>query len=843
MAGRWAEATDRGPATEQATAIERALSPSARERLNEAILEYQADQANRQKRRMAALTAAGRKIDVTTRDGRKMVRKPYKWQEDVWTFYDGTPQVKYAGRFFGNAGSRIRLFPGVVVDPDEPPVGVDVAVEDPEIMLPEAVAQAALDETDRLTNSADGMAGIMRGFMENIALIGECYLLGRASTPEDPVLGDEYWQVYSTSAISEKDDQIVVKETPESRGAPLPPGSEPVLYRIWRRHAQWPGLADSNMSAVLDECEELMIYGRLLRSIGRSSTMAGLFKLPSEIDLEQPPRAEDPGGGQSPIPAPGDVVTPQDLTVLERALMGSWANAAEVEGSPAAVAPFILRGKAEHLKEVGFVIPQRPIDDKIIERMAFLIQQVAHGTDLPVEVLTGVADANHWTGWQIEDSTYKAHVEPTAQIPASALTAVFLRPSLRERGVSPEWLPKIAFGLDASQLVVRPNRTQDALEAFDRNAISWEALRNYYGFPESDAPEVKELLVRAALEGRNVILPGQRPPPQIAPPGQRPEDGGEPTPDDEDVEGDEAEDEDERAARARLRALRPVALTAASVELPGLGEQLAAIEARLRDRLMVDSSHELHAVLRKAGNKLRGALQGQPERRRINGADPEDVGRLLGAERAGELVDVDSLLDGAFEPLRARWDSWVAEAEAAAITLVVRRADTPDAASQFRADMEERDHEAGWLALFLGLTALARTRLFALAEIEDGEGLADIAVPAGLVRDALAVAGGGQAAVQPIGAASDAGPPGLLTGPRWRLALRALEITQTGWEWRAGFPTRPFPPHTSLSGTFFRDWQDDALIAGGTFPGVSHYYPGDHRGCLCDAIPVLSRGG
>ena len=457
---------------------------------------------------MAQLSAAGRQIELTTRDGRKLIRKPSTWQADVWGFFDAVPQVKFAGRFYGNSGSRLRLYPGVVVDPEEQPVPVEEAVDDPEIGLPQAVADAALDETDRLTNSADGMAGIIRGFCENIALVGECYLLGRASTPADPVLGDEYWQVYSTSAITERDDQVMVQEDPESKPVPLPPGADPVLYRIWRRHARWPGLADSNMAAVLDQCEELVIYGRLLRAIGRSATMAGFLKLPSELDLEELPRALDPGGGQAPIPDPEDQAPNDGLTELERRIMQTFVVANEVDGSPASVAPFLVRGKAEHLKELGYVTLERPIDDKIIDRMTFLIQQVAHGADLPVEVLTGVAEANHWTGWQIEDATYKAHVEPTAQIPASALTAVFLRPALQERNVAAEWLPKMAFGIDASQLVVRPNRGQDARDAYDRHAISWEALRGHLSFAESEAPTPQELVLRAALEGTTVVIPG-----------------------------------------------------------------------------------------------------------------------------------------------------------------------------------------------------------------------------------------------------------------------------------------------------------------------------------------------
>ena len=36
----------------------------------------------------------------------------------------------------------------------------------------------------------------------------------------------------------------------------------------------------------------------------------------------------------------------------------------------------------------------------------------------------------------------------------------------------------------------------------------------------------------------------------------------------------------------------------------------------------------------------------------------------------------------------------------------------------------------------------------------------------------------------------------------------------------------------------FQSFSDDALANPGTFPNKPYFYPGDHDGCLCDAMPL-----
>jgi len=69
-----------------------------------------------------------------------------------------------------------------------------------------------------------------------------------------------------------------------------------------------------------------------------------------------------------------------------------------------------------------------------------------------------------------------------------------------------------------------------------------------------------------------------------------------------------------------------------------------------------------------------------------------------------------------------------------------------------------------------------------------------------------------------------------------------FHIETWGWRWRPGSSLRPFAPtqhHQDLAGVVFTDWDDDRLRNTTTrWLPVSHYYPGDHVGCLCSAPPT-----
>lgn len=801
-----------------------------------------------------AVTAAAQKINITTRDGRKLIRGAEKWQEEAWAYFDVLPWVKAAAAFMGNALSRVRLFPGVIVDPDEPPAPLSDTTG---TNLPKGLAAAADEELARINNGLDGMAGIMRGFGINLVIAGEAYLIGRPDA-DDPLF-DEVWGIYSRSAVEVRGETTRIKETPKDRGAPLP--DDALVYRIWRRNPQWPGLADANLRGALDACEELVIYGRVFRAIAKSAAHAGVLKMPQELDLPTGDRSLPADHADAPGPDPAAAGKGNDeLTPLERDLIEALITPVENDDTAASVAPFMLRGAHQYLDAVEWIDIGRSIDQKALDRIDGLISQVAHGMDLPVEILKGLSDTNHWTSWQIEDQTYKAHVEPVAAVPAYGIAAAFLRPALLERGFSADAVRQVVLGLDPSALVVRPNRGEDTKYAYEAGEASGDELRAALNIPDGAEPDTEELLVRYVLKrgiggvnltGYLMRELGLAPdlPVDLLSAGSR---GGGSSGDEDDDEsspsgdGGDAEDGGDpipgtQPARALLAAVDPLN------PFTELGEQLAAVESALMARLQVAASDDVTDALRVAGSRLRAAAQGDAElRQRINGLPPEDIGMTLGAQTVAALADPDWLLNGSFTRLGDRWDTWVAQAQAdTAALLAGHTATAPDrlaveaAIADYRARQDD-DRSAGWVVLAGLLVAFTRHRLTTGApEMVQGEHDPTTIVPAGVVRDALARVGGAEPGLLPAGSAQLSSVGGMSSSVRVRTVLDAMGATVRAFRWTVGAPAHPFEPHQSLAGVSFSDWDDQRLSNPAPWPPVPFFAPGDHQGCQCNAIPEI----
>lgn len=764
-------------------------------------------------------TAAARQIDLTTREGRRLLRKPEDWQKDALTFKRSIGIIDRGSRFHGSAMSRLRFYPGVIVDPDEEPIPVEDAVDDPEIKFPESLATAATVEWERVTNVMGGQASLQRKWGVLLSVIGDSWLVASANE-DDPEIED--WDVYAPSALSVKGSgesvQVLLQETPNGPKRTL---VDPVAYRIWRQDEEWPGLADSPLRSVFGECEEYLIYARQFRAIGKSRIPAGITLIPSEID---PPKQAAPNADGTPnTDQQGKAPEP---TELERMLMKHFLTPISDEGSAASVFGAIVRGKAEFLKEIRHIAFERPMDREIIARLDHLMRRMCDGIDLPPDLLLGIADANHWTGWLIDDATYKAHVYPLAMIPTSGLTTAFLRPAIRTHTEVSEtdrrlWLPKTVLGIDPTALVSRPNRGADTNDGFDRGALSWAAWRKHRGFPDSDAPEDEELDKRARYGFAKPRNPAAA---ETTIDGGTT--GGDPTP---------------------ARATSPVAplsvipgLRASSRTPARFGSSLFRIEQRVRERLVTEASSAVESALRRAGNKLRAAVQSDPAlRASVNGIEPEAVGAALGLAAASGVVNPDDLLAGSFDGLHEKWESWVGGAQAEIARMGRGYAGADPTGQAFVDDYETAagaDRDRGWAVLAGALFALARTRLFADEQKPiQGEYDPTLAVQVGVIRDALTATGGIEG-----DAPSTSGMAGGLTGGTevGRL-LTGIGLLVDGWVWAVGAPTFPFEPHADLDGFAFTDWQDEALANVDSWPAFSFYFPGDHFGCQCDTVPVI----
>lgn len=771
-----------------------------------------------------SITAAARRIDPSNpEDLVHIPKRPEQWQNEAWLYYDAVPEIKFAGRFNGNALSRLQLRVVADVSPDGAPVEVEEAVGEEGITA--SLAAAALDETIRM-GDADVMSGHMHEFGVDLTIPGDSYMVVTPETPTEP----ETWQVYSESAISRTKQGLTLRQKPGARPELLPPGT--IAHRIWRRHSRWPGLTDSNVRSILSEIEELLIYSRQFRAVGKSRNAAGLLYLHQDLD--------------TPAPATGPNGQATNLTTLEAGLTQSLVTPTYDDASASSVVPHIVRGKGRPDDMIKLFALDRKIDDQAIARVTFLIQRCAHGLDMPVEVLTGIADMNHWNAWAMEDQAYRMHIQPLASVPAFGLAKAHLRPALLARGFPQEAVARVGYEIDPSSLVVRPNRAQDAKDAFDRLGISWDRLRKDLGYGDDDAPSPEEVALRAAMGLGDFRARGNT----------GAEANGLPAGGNTATGGGQATMQPREIAQAYgLIPREHIAITASSTPARkpvDIGSRLAAIEARLRQRLVSSASQQLNGVLRQAGNRMKNRAQGTPELRAMTkGIAPEAICPTLGPLRVAALANGDGqLLDAEqFDETAWDFDRWTRSAQDKAVALL-RQYAPDDASAQAAIETFQRNQDANRdtakAALVAALLAWGTSRLFTPDGKPDlGEWNDRLSVPTSIVREALSLAGGSRGAGRDPGGVpgtDDLGSAGgLFAGPDMQAALGDIGVSVDEWEWFCGDPDRPFEPHHDLEGVTFQGFDDPLLTNDLSWPEYEFFWPGDHEGCECWAVAVTSQ--
>jgi hypothetical protein len=161
-----------------------------------------------------------------------------------------------------------------------------------------------------------------------------------------------------------------------------------------------------------------------------------------------------------------------------------------------------------------------PIDDKLIPQRESAIRRLATALDLPSDLLLGVSGMNHWGAAQVEESGIKLHIAPDAEMICHALTKGYLTPVLRAGGhdlIGPNG-GRIVMWYDPSEIVQRPDKSDDAILAYDRLEISGRALRREIGMSESDKPSSADLdEMTDKLERRSMGAAAVANPPQAEP--------------------------------------------------------------------------------------------------------------------------------------------------------------------------------------------------------------------------------------------------------------------------------------------------------------------------------------
>lgn len=276
-------------------------------------------------------------------------------------------------------------------------------------------------------------------------------------------------------------------------------------YRFWSPHPRWSEQPDAPMLAVQDICEELLILTLGVRATALTRLTNGILAVPTQLS----PNPLEPGMDEDPQQNP---------------FLSDWIEhvSAQID-NPASVEariPFLIEGDYEYIDRLKWIKTHDPATDYMERELRKeAIERLALSLDMSPEDLLGYTNANHWTGRQVQLDRWRMFGFNKAEQFATSLCSAYLRPALEEDGYS-GW-ENVVIGFDDSQVVISPDRTEDALKANAAGLLSGEATLAALGWSEKDAMEGEEKDEYLAIKLRDPAIIGEPPAGGPVAPGSR----------------------------------------------------------------------------------------------------------------------------------------------------------------------------------------------------------------------------------------------------------------------------------------------------------------------------------
>lgn len=392
------------------------------------------------------------------------------WQTEAWRLFDLVGELtKLSGRV-GDSVSQARLY---VTEVDE------TGEEQGEVQ-DQAIARLAAVPLGTGSQRDDNL----RLAGTDLAVGGECWIVGEGAA-KNPEKAEGSWFVVTGAALSREGGEVKVKR-PKQRGGSkltLRDGTD-LLIRCWRPHPNDTDQATSfTRSAIVPLREIELLTKREFAELDSRLTGAGVMFLPEGIDYPRHP--DDP---------PGIAGFMAYIQRAAAASMGDQSRASAMVPILATLPDHFL----EHLDKLRPINFWSELSAEITPMKDKAIGRVASMAEIPAEVLTGIADANHWTAWLISDEGIR-WIKGYLGLIADALTRGFLHRAIP--AVAPNADPKrYAFAFDTSTLASKPNRLEDATALHDRFLISDVELVKAGAFDPDVMPTTDQRVVQVLLK-------------------------------------------------------------------------------------------------------------------------------------------------------------------------------------------------------------------------------------------------------------------------------------------------------------------------------------------------------
>lgn len=398
------------------------------------------------------------------------------WQDEAWEHYDQVGELRFVANAIAGSMAQASFYVGEINDVSDDVRPVDEGVV-ADVFQTFGGSQAEREELIRRM----GLQLFVAGDGWIVGVPPEVLDDGRYTTDGIPPLGrslaDLRWLVLSVQELSVRQGRIELRLGDRVRTVSE---DDAVLIRVWRPHPRAYWEADSPVRSNLPVLRELVgLTKHISANIDSRLAGAGLLILPQSVSVMG-------GIGQTEDDDP-------DADPFLNDLMDSMLTPIKDRDAASAVVPLVIKVPDEVAASVGqsnLITFSTPFDERSKELRDEAIRRLALGLDVSPELLLGMGEVNHWSGWLIDEQNAKTHIGPVLGLVCNAITDAYLHPALAEAGVADPSRFRVWY--DMTDLTLRPDRSTAARELFDRGVISAESLRMHSGFDDSDAPPAEQ---------------------------------------------------------------------------------------------------------------------------------------------------------------------------------------------------------------------------------------------------------------------------------------------------------------------------------------------------------------
>ena len=383
------------------------------------------------------------------------------WQKEAWYYYDAIGELRAPVTWIANAVSSAIPYAAEI----DPQTGLITGPTDNEVV--QRAAAAAFGGAAKRAQLQQTMAVCWQ-------IPGEVFVIIRPRPAVKGVPQPDQWLALSGTQVQPNGTSWQYTD-PETL-ATIRLGRGDRLIRVWSPHPNQQSRADTAVRPALPILREverasMNIAARLDSRLASN----GIQLVPQELDFPK-----------------GDSAS--KMEAMAAFLLEAMDTAIQNPGTAAAQSPLLVEVPAELIEAfaAGKIDLSTAMDSAVTELRQDALSRLAATLDMPKEVAEGTTgESNHWSGWKIEEDTYKIYVAPLLDRLGGAVDEYWFRPTLTAMKVpNPE---RYCLAWDVSGLVARPDRLEDMLKLNEIGIVSDDAVAAEAGIPDDDRPSEEEL--------------------------------------------------------------------------------------------------------------------------------------------------------------------------------------------------------------------------------------------------------------------------------------------------------------------------------------------------------------